>query len=97
MKFYVVERSDGKLHGAEYEEPYRYSEYTAGGGCWNTTFVPREAFAQDSDSIYKVDVFENQEVALEKANDWNGYSKDHFNGNHTYKAISIATLESRFK
>lgn len=97
MKFHVVERSDGYLYGKMFEEPYRYSEYTHGGGDFYDTFVPREALTDNSNTEYHVAIFESKEAAQ---NIVDNYIENYIFFNihdYTYKVVSLLDLEKDYK
>lgn len=69
MKFCVVKRLDDNTYlGQEFEEPYRYSEYTGGGGDWSTKFGKISEIIDTpenytSDEAFRLTIFENEESA----------------------------------
>lgn len=71
MKFCVIENEKGQLWGKEYEAPYRYSTYTAGGGTFWGMFVDRSNLVDsDPDGLsdecfHMVSIFESEEKAKE--------------------------------
>lgn len=67
MKFCVVMDESGNVLGRGYEQPYRYSTWTQGGGDFWQTFVPKESIFQRPDSFEDVEyipaIFETREAA----------------------------------
>jgi hypothetical protein len=100
MKFCVIKRNDGKLYGKEYEEPYRYSTYTAGGGDWWNTFVPQDALTIGSktgsfDTVeYMVAIYESREEAdkdLKKLTEHNIF-RARVSDEYEYEVVNLGEL-----
>lgn len=66
MKFCFIQNTEtGRVLGKEYEQPYSYSEYTSGGGCWSTTWVDlKQAIDSDNDDVSLI-IFESKKKALD--------------------------------
>lgn len=83
---------DGKIRAEEYEEPYRYSTYTGGGGYWNGVWVRAKDCLGDNPN-YRMIIFETKAAAETIAKSFN---ESMYNDKETI-AVPLFKLEDYLK
>jgi len=65
MKFcIIVDKKRNTVLGQEYEQPWSYSEYTSGGGCYNIEWIELSRIFGSDCEERKPLIFQTKEKAL---------------------------------